>query len=141
MRRAEDLLALVEKRDRIMKQLKQIEAEEAQQVNNPECTEVMNLLFKTEHSKMYLEDFAKSSHQMLDSAEMSGYDDEMIASDEYELYNQIHLEEDKITSGYSTISSSKEEAYLSRHIANQSAIAATKAARTNQSTLIGMMTG
>ena len=55
---------------------------------------------------------------MHESSEESGYDDEMIDSDEYELYNEVHEEEDKITSGYSTISSSKEEAYLSRHMAN-----------------------
>lgn len=68
---------------------------------------------------MYLEDFGGAQNQQMpESSEESGYDDEMIDSDEYELYNEVHEEEDKITSGYSTISSSKEEAYLSRHMAN-----------------------
>ena len=79
----------------------------------------MDMLFKTEHSKMYLEDFGGAQNKLMhESSEESGYDDEMIDSDEYELYNEVHEEEDKITSGYSTISSSKEEAYLSRHMAN-----------------------
>ena len=56
----------------------------------------------------------------------------MMESEEFALYNEIHEEEDQITSGYSTISSSKEEAYLSRHIANQTAAAAAaKVARAN----------
>lgn len=41
--------------------------------------------------------------------------------EEVNLYNTIHVQEDHVTSGYSTISSSKEEAYLSRHIANSAA--------------------
>ena len=102
----------------------------------------MEMIFKTEHSKMYLEDFGNTENfQMQNPSEQSGYDDEMIESDEYELYNEVHEEEDKITSGYSTISSSKEEAYLSRHMANQSAAAAAKVARVNQSSLMGLMTG
>ena len=115
-----------------MQQLKYIEAEEARQVHNEEHSQIMDMLFKAEHSKMYLEDFGGAQNQQMhESSEESGYDDEMIDSDEYELYNEVHEEEDKITSGYSTISSSKEEAYLSRHIANQSAAAAAKVARVN----------
>lgn len=76
------------------------------------------MLFKTEHSKLYLEDFGQVRPQQLESSEESGYDDELMDSEEFALYNEIHEEEDQITSGYSTISSSKEEAYLSRHIAN-----------------------
>ena len=122
---------MVQRKERIMQQLKYIEAEEARQVHNEEHSQIMDMLFKAEHSKMYLEDFGGAQNQVHESSEESGYDDEMIDSDEYELYNEVHEEEDKITSGYSTISSSKEEAYLSRHIANQSAAAAAKVARVN----------
>ena len=37
---------------------------------------------------------------------------------EAEIYNDMHLEAEDVTSGYSTISSSKEEEYLSCHLAN-----------------------
>ena len=90
------------------------------------------MLFKTEHAKIYLEDFGQSNRQQPSSSDDGGYDDEMMESEEFALYNEIHEEEDQITSGYSTISSSKEEAYLSRHIANQTAAAAAaKVARAN----------
>ncbi len=65
----------------------------------------------------------------------------MMESEEFAIYNEIHEEEDQITSGYSTISSSKEEAYLSRHIANQTAAAAAAdVARANGQSLMGLIT-
>ena len=45
----------------------------------------------------------------------------MLAEEE-EIYRQVHEAQDDVTSGYSTISSSMEEAYLiSRHLANREA--------------------
>ena len=41
-----------------------------------------------------------------------------IENEEAMIYNEIHQGADDVTSGYSTISSSKEEEYLSCHIAN-----------------------
>ena len=90
---------------------------------------------------MYLEDFGQVRQQQLSSSEESGYDDELMDSEEFAIYNEIHEEEDQITSGYSTISSSKEEAYLSRHIANQKAAeAAAKVAMANGQSLMGLIT-
>lgn len=39
-------------------------------------------------------------------------------NEEAAIYNEMHLEAKEVTSGYSTISSSKEEEYLSYHLAN-----------------------
>ena len=40
--------------------------------------------------------------------------------EEEDIYNNMHQADDDITSGYSTISSSMEEAYIiSRHLANR----------------------
>ena len=44
-------------------------------------------------------------------------------NEEAAIYNEMHLEAEEVTSGYSTISSSKEEEYLSYHLANQNAAA------------------
>ena len=98
--------------------MKAIEAQETKEDTDEGKDDVLNMLFKTEHSKIYLEDFGQVRNQQLSSSEESGYDDELMDSEEFALYNEIHEDEDAITSGYSTISSSKEEAYLSRHIAN-----------------------
>ena len=38
------------------------------------------MLFKTEHSKIYLEDFGQVQNQVLSSSEESGYDDELMDS-------------------------------------------------------------
>ena len=52
------------------------------------------MLFKTEHSKLYLEDFGQVRHQHLSYSGESGYDDELMDSEEFALYNEIHEEED-----------------------------------------------
>lgn len=44
-------------------------------------------------------------------------------NEEAAIYNEMHVEAEEVTSGYSTISSSKEEEYLSYHLANQTAAA------------------
>ena len=61
-------------------------------------------------------------------------------SEEAGIYNQMHLEAEEVTSGYSTISSSKEEEYLSCHLANQNAaaLAASKVVKANNN---GQLTG
>lgn len=53
----------------------------------------------------------------------------------------MHLEAEEVTSGYSTISSSKEEEYLSCHLANQNAaaLAANKVAKANATTTAGLV--
>ena len=44
----------------------------------------------------------------------------MMLAEEEEVYRQMHEANDEITSGYSTISSGMEEAYIiSRHLANR----------------------
>ena len=57
------------------------------------------------------------------------------------IYNEMHQDADDVTSGYSTISSSKEEEYLSCHLANQSsaAITASMVVKANQSTIPGLI--
>ncbi len=61
--------------------------------------------------------------------------------EEAAIYNEMHLEAEEVTSGYSTISSSKEEEYLSCHLANQNAavIAASKVALENQGNIPGLI--
>ena len=41
--------------------------------------------------------------------------------EEANFYGHVHAEDDHITSGYSTISSGKEEAYLTKHLQNAAA--------------------
>ena len=43
---------------------------------------------------------------------------EEMDDEEAAIYNRMHVEAEEVTSGYSTISSSKEEEYLSYHLAN-----------------------
>ncbi len=47
-------------------------------------------------------------------------------SSEVALFQQTHNHYDQITSGYSTISSGKEEAYLTRHMINSAAVKAAQ---------------
>ena len=53
----------------------------------------------------------------------------------------MHQDAEEVTSGYSTISSSKEEEYLSCHLANQNAAAmsASKVAKDNASSIPGLI--
>ena len=60
-------------------------------------------------------------------------------AEEAAIYDRIHVEAELVTSGYSTISSSKEEEYLSYHLANQSA-AQVIAASARRSTKDGAAT-
>ena len=59
LRNCEELLSLVQQRDRILQQLKAIEAQETKEDSDENNNEVLNMLFKTEHSKIYLEDFGQ----------------------------------------------------------------------------------
>lgn len=63
---------------------------------------------------------------MIDSDDSSGSQ----SSKEQSIYAQMHVEEDDVSSGYSTISSGKEEGNLTRHLAN--AAASKAAARSMQ---------
>ena len=72
--------------------------------------EALNLLFRQEHSRVYLEDIQNDDSSY---SQQSMLDDE-----EAVIYNEMHQDADEVTSGYSTISSSKEEEYLSCHLAN-----------------------
>ena len=97
LRDCQNLLSLVEQRDRVLQQLKAIEAEEARAESDEDnSTNVMNTLFKTEHSKIYLEDLGQIRPEQQSSSEDSGYDDEMMDSEEFAVYNEIHEEEDQI---------------------------------------------
>jgi len=42
-------------------------------------------------------------------------------SEEVQVFNQTHANFEQVSSGYSTISSGKEEAYLTRHLLNTAA--------------------
>ena len=73
------------------------------------------------------------SHPLYDSeSNKSDESDERAEEDTYErhVYNRIRKDDDLITSGYSTISSGKEEAYLNRHLIN--AAAAKNTTKSNQ---------
>ena len=61
--------------------------------------------------------------------------------EEAAIYNELHLEAEEVTSGYSTISSSKEEEYLSCHLANQTAAAinARRVIKDNPNSIPGIM--
>lgn len=65
----------------------------------------------------------------------------MLDDEEAQIYGEMHLEAEEVTSGYSTISSSKEEEYLRCHLANQSAVAVTasKVAKANQAMVPGLI--
>ena len=80
LRNCEELLSLVQQRDRVLQQLKAIEAQETKEDSDENNNEVLNMLFKTEHSKIYLEDFGQVQNQVLSSSEESGYDDELMDS-------------------------------------------------------------
>ena len=60
--------------------MKAIEAQETKEDSDENNNEVLNMLFKTEHSKIYLEDFGQVQNQVLSSSEESGYDDELMDS-------------------------------------------------------------
>ena len=84
---------MVERRAAIIQKISEIEAHEERQV--------LDNLFKT------------SDNQVL--SQSSSSDDASLNSDEeYLQYNKMHEEIDDVTSGYSTYSSSKEEAFLLR---------------------------
>jgi len=90
-----------------------------------------NLVEIPERLKAMLAERDDSSEMVEDSDEERSSDlRSMMSAEEIAIFNEIYEEDDQITSGYSTISSSKEEEYLNRHLANQSAVAAAKARAT-----------
>ena len=78
---------------------------------------------------------------MVDNDDDSSDRHSQLEHEEAAIYNEMHLEAEEVTSGYSTISSSKEEEYLSCHLANQNAavIAASKVALENQGNIPGLI--
>ena len=102
-------------------------------------------MFKTEHAKVYAEDFqlrdiGASIEELVMRDESSDHGSDM-DHEEAAIYNDLHLEAEEVTSGYSTISSSKEEEYLSCHLANQTAAAinARRVIKDNANSLPGIM--
>ena len=138
LRNLEDALALVETRERIKKQVSVLDAADRR------CEDVtekaLNLLFKAERSKVYLEDINMMGSP-LGEAEPSESNESELENEEAMIYNEMHQDADEVTSGYSTISSSKEEEYLSCHLANQNAAAmsASKVAKDNAQNIPGLI--
>ena len=143
LKELEDIEALLEQKSRIQKQIASLEQDENE--SNVVSERALNLLFRTERSRVFAEDLMQNSGSLLQECD----DDIDNSSDRYSdleneeaaIYNEMHLEAEDVTSGYSTFSSSKEEEYLSCHLANQNAaaIAASKIAKDNQGNLLGLM--
>ena len=143
LKELEEIQALFAQKDRIQKQISQIDKSQLRE--NEFQQRALDLLFKTEHSKVYAEDLelrdvgpSIQNYAMRDDS--SDRDSEM-DHEEAAVYNDLHLEADDVTSGYSTISSSKEEEYLSCHLANQTAaaMAARRVLKDNAGSLPGLM--
>ena len=78
-----------------------------------------------------------------DNNYLSSSDDSDVSMQDYEeleIFNRIHEQEDDLTSGYSTISSSKEEAYMHRLVQSQQvAEAVAKASQLNKLSNTGVL--
>lgn len=120
LKELEEIQSLFEQKERIQRQISQIEKSEQHESGFQE--RALDLLFKTEHAKVYAEDLelrdiGASIEELVMRDESSDHGSDM-DHEEAAIYNDLHLEAEEVTSGYSTISSSKEEEYLSCHLAN-----------------------
>lgn len=89
-------------------------------LDNQEADKVINNMVLSE---------SEASHSDEEGAEAEVPEEMPVdRSQEHRIYNSMHADDDQITSGYSTISSGKEESYLNRHLVN--AAAAKAAAKT-----------
>jgi len=108
LEQAKQLMSLLDKQARLEIEIQRVEAVEMQEDHT--TRHVLDGMFEIKDLNIAQQAYSDSSDSQMQP---------MLEQEEY-MYSLVHEAQDEVTSGYSTISSSMEEAYLiSKHIQNR----------------------